>query len=65
MEAPDQADIVGATLTRGTGGFNLRVSFAVWATLADDGWSGSYRFPDGAPGLTGSTGSRVRRRRSA
>lgn len=25
-----------------------RVDFEVWATLADNGWSGSYRFPDGA-----------------
>ncbi len=76
-KAPDQVDIVGATLTRGPDGFSLRVSFAgavpardaektenvasfydvdgdgqvdyeVWATLADNGWSGSYRFPDGA-----------------
>lgn len=76
-KAPDHVDIVGATLTRGAGGFTLRVSFAgavpardaektenvasfydvdgdgevdyeVWATLADNGWSGSYRFPDGA-----------------
>lgn len=76
-KAPDQVDIVGATLTRGPDGFSLRVSFAgavpardaektenvasfydvdgdgqvdyeVWATLADNGWSSSYRFPDGA-----------------
>jgi hypothetical protein len=75
--APDQVDVTGATLTRGTQGFTLRVSFAgtvpasdpdktenvasfydldgdgqidyeVWATLADNGWSGSYATPDGS-----------------
>lgn len=76
-KAPDQVDVLGATITREPDGFSLRVSFAgavpardaektenvasfydvdgdgqvdyeVWATLADNGWSGSYRFPDGA-----------------
>lgn len=75
--APDQVDVTGATLTRGTHAFTLQVSFAgsvpasdpdktenvasfydldgdgqidyeVWATLADNGWSGSYVTPDGS-----------------
>lgn len=76
-KAPDHVDVVGATLTRGTDQFTLRVSFAgavpasdadktenvasfydldgdgqidyeVWATLADNGWSGSYVTPRGS-----------------
>ncbi len=76
-KAPDYVDVVGATLTRGTDQFTLRVSFAgavpgsdtdktenvasffdldgdgqldyeVWATLADNGWSGSYVTPRGS-----------------